>query len=369
MIKKVIRFGIIGAALAIVVIGVMFFLRNSKYSKIDSITLIEERAVGQVKYSKYKGGILKSGRDGAQYLDKEGNLIWTQAFLINNPKVAISGDRVAVADIKGNNVYIFNEKGKTSDLSTPYTIIDLAISQNGVVAVTMEDKLYNYVFIYDSMGGIIAESKTSMERDGIPLSVTISDDGTKLVTSYLHTDGTNISSRVTFYRFDEVGKNFSDRFLGSFTNEGVIIPKIDFINNDTLIAFSDSKIIIYDASYIPKATKEIEVLEQIAGVFANEGYFGIVKEMPINNKKYHVDVFDSSGKPEGGFGTNLDYKELILNDEEIIISNGFRWEIYNLKGKLKYEGSFDSSVEKVLPIKKARYILVSTNKVEEIKLK
>lgn len=360
------------AVLAVIIIGagvsLFFVIKYSKYDGIDKTNLIEERMMEKVDYERYLEGVLKVGRDGVSYINSKGNLVWTQAFLISNPKVDIRSDKVVIADIKGNHIFVFNDKGKISDFSVPFTIIDATVAKNGVVAVAMEDKLYNPLYLYDSLGGIIAKSRTSVEKDGIPLSIAISQDGAKLATSYLHTERTQANSRITFYRFDDVGKNHIDKFLGSFTNEDMIVPQIEFINNDTLVAFSDNKVIIYDANYIPAIAKEINLEEEIAAVLTQSEYISIITK-DKENKTSNVRVYDLEGKLVGQVNTSLEFVEVLINDGEIIVNGKYHWEIYNFRGKLKYKGEFQEEVEKILPIKKGRYIVVSINKVEEITLK
>ena len=368
MLKKLIITGLIIVTIGAIV-GISYVIKYSNYKEVEAINLIEERVYGTLDYERYLNGVMKVGRDGASYIDRKGNIVWAQAFLINNPTVRIREDKVVIVDKKGHQVFVFNEKGKVSDFKVPYTIIDISIGKNSVVAIAMEDKLYNYVHLYDSLGGFIAESKTRMEIDGLPLSIAISQDGSKLATSYLHTDGTKINSRITFYRFDDIGKNHIDNFLGSFTVEDRLVPQIEFINNNTLVAFSDNKVILYDAYYIPAIKEEIPVEEKIAAVFVKGEYIGVVNDVPSETQTYKVHIYDSEGRLSGEVNTNLEFKEVLVNEKEVIIHNGYRWEIYNFRGKLKYEGEFQEEVKRILPIKKGKHIIVSESKVEEITLK
>ena len=55
------------------------------------------------------------------------------------------------------------------------------------------------------------------------VAMALSQDGRKLVTSYLSLGNGKLESWVTFYNFGDVGQNYVDNMVGSYSFEGIRI--------------------------------------------------------------------------------------------------------------------------------------------------
>ena len=91
--------------------------------------------------------------------------------------------------------------------------------------------------MYNQDGSKIYNIKTTVEGDGVPVSMSVSDDGSKLVVAYTAVKGQELATSVVFYNFDEVGQNEVERIVGGYDTYGnQLVSKVEFINSDSYSA-------------------------------------------------------------------------------------------------------------------------------------
>lgn len=76
----------------------------------------------------------------------------------------------------------------------------------GIVAAVLEDTTANYINLYNTDGSKIYTVKTTLAGDGYPLDISISEDATKLIASYLYVSGESIKTNVVFTTFRKSDK-------------------------------------------------------------------------------------------------------------------------------------------------------------------
>jgi len=72
-----------------------------------------------------------------------------------------------------------------------------------------------------------------MDDGGYPISISLSPSGELLAVSYLYVDAGVVKSNVVFYNFGPVGANQSDYMVSAYTYSDLVVPKVQFMNNDT----------------------------------------------------------------------------------------------------------------------------------------
>ena len=73
----------------------------------------------------------------------------------------------------------------------------------------VEDARASYVTFYKKDGSTLDWSiKSILGGDGYQMDVSVSPDGTQVMVSYAYLKNGGISSKVVFYNFSEVGKNY-----------------------------------------------------------------------------------------------------------------------------------------------------------------
>ena len=153
--------------------------------------------------------------------------------------------------------------------------------------------------MYDKTGNIIYEIQTSIDKSGYPMDIALSNDGKKLFTSYFKMDGVNIKNNLTAYNFGEVGQNENaDRMVGGYSFDEEMVPKVEFVTNDIVAAFSDSEILLYNMKEKPSERGSIKYGGEATSIFYCSEYLGYIApdKKKENDTAYILHSYDLSGK-------------------------------------------------------------------------
>lgn len=361
-------------AILLVLAGIFVYTWiNRQYKGYKILSSNDTRLETNASYTQFCDNLLKYTPDGVSYINSNGDTVWSAGINMKMPMAVTCGNYVAIADIGGNNVCIFNEKGSVSSLTMPYTICDVDVAKQGAFAVVLESDKTNYINLYDKNGKMIYEMKTTIDKSGYPLDISISNDGKKLFTSYINIGGTSITNSLAAYNFDDVGQNSNaDRMVGGYTFDEQVIPKVEFIDNNTVVAFGTKSICIYSMKEKPSLKAEIVFDEEINSIFYNEGYVGVIQTIsdPESEHMYIVKVYNTKGKLE--FDTYIDfaYENIFAAKKEIIIYGGSDCMIYRKNGRCKYNGKLSGDIQSIVPNgNRLEYVVVYSNSTDIIKLK
>ena len=89
-------------------------------------------------------------------------------------------------------------------IHTMLPIHSIAASENGEVAVIMNDSKVTWVRLYTARGKEIAYIVRSMEENGYPIAAAVSPDGKTLCLSSVQMSNTAVKSNVSFYDFGKM---------------------------------------------------------------------------------------------------------------------------------------------------------------------
>ena len=159
--------------------------------------------------------------------------------------------------------------------------------------------------------------------------------------------------------------------VGGYKFENEVIPKVEFIDNDTVVAFGTHTITVYAMKEKPTDKASIQLKEDIRSVFYNEKYIGIVQNCNGDDEhKYIVKVYNLNGNLEFDNFIDFDYNNIYAADKEIIITGGTNCLIYRTNGSVKYEGVMSGNIMSMVPNSNSlEYVVVYDDLTETIKLK
>ncbi len=375
-IKKHRRRMVIIAAIGVIVIAIAVVLVMrlidgyvfTSYSVTGSLNREDIESSGYIAYG---DGYIRYSNDGAAYYTAKGKALWNQTYSMQKPQVKICEDCVAIGDINGNTIYIFNKNGNIGKVDTSLVISQIEVAANGAVAAVLEDNEANYINMYDKEGNKIYSVKTTLAGDGYPLDISISNDSAKLIASYVYVSGEEIKTNVVFYNFSEVGQNETERVVGGFNHyNDVLVGDVQFLSNNIAVAVGENVISIYKIKEYPSLEKEIQIDNTIDRVFFGTDYIGLVLDNSDSGELYKMVVYNFSGSKvcEAEFGTQVD--NIQFDGSSVVMNNSTSFSVFNLKGKNVANMSFDMPASKVLPTgTRGEYILINTKYIQNIKLK
>ncbi len=368
--RKASRFLIL--LLVVAGVAVVTFLFNKQYKGYKVVESNVTDYENTANYVEFVDGLLKYTPDGVSYIDANGNTVWSAGVDMKQPVAVVSGKYVAIADLSGNTVGVFNDEGPVSTVTMPYTVCDVDVANQGAFAVVLESEETNYINLYNKKGEIVYEIQTTIDKSGYPLDISISDDGKKLFTSYLNIENSLAENSLAAYNFGDVGQNSNaDRMVGGYKFQDEVIPKVEFIDNDTVATFGTRTITVYAMKEKPTEKASIQLKEDVRSVFYNEKYIGIVQNYTGEEEhKYVVKVYNLNGNLEFDDYIDFDYDNIYAAEKEIIITGGVNCLIFRTNGSVKFEGELAGNIMNMVPNSNSlEYVVVYDDLTETIKLK
>ena len=365
-IKVITIIGIVCALLLAIYLFCVYRTYNNykvrKTIKIETGTNSQYQAFGEF--------VVKYSNDGISYINGT-ETIWNEAYEMKSPIVDVCGDYLAIADKNSNTIYIFNKKGKVGEVNTSYPIIKIEVAQLGVVAALLEEASANYIELYDKEGNLIVSHKSLLSENGFPLSFSISNDGEKMMTSYLSIKEGSTENQVIFYNFSNVGKDEVDRVVGTFNQYGeTIVPAVYFVSNEDAIAIGDNVLTIYKMKEKPTIRKEIKFDKEIQKVFYNEKYVGLIFENSKGDTPYKMEVYSLSGEKIMSKEIEMNLDHVKFAGKNVLMYDDVTCELISLKGVVKFKHVFTKQLDAIVPMESTNtFLLMTKNKIEEISLR
>ena len=324
-------------------------------------------------YLSYNNNLIKYSADGIFYTGFDGSLIWNYTYDMTNPNVDVCGDYIVAYDKKGTEVDIFSTKGFVKSISTTTPVIEPKVASQGTVALLLQENTTSYIQMYDRSGGMLVSGEIHPENSGFPVSMALSSDATRLLLSIINVDNGEVSSDLVFYDFTSEGKKEADNIVATYQYIGALIPKVDYVKNDKAIAFSDSRIIVFNNNLKATVAKDISVTTPMKSIFYNDTHFGYICETALESGEVvnELNVYNLYGFQCVSKAIDNSYQAVtLLDNNEICIKNENEIALYNLQGFERFNYTFEESVYEVIPgTTSRRYYVIQKNKTEEIYIK
>lgn len=358
---------------AVVVLAGMFWFFLRTYHNYEVVDSIERKSDTSANYYFREDGIVCYSKDGVSFTNNDGAVIWDQAFGMSAPKMSTCGDYMAVGDVGANSVYIFSGTGLEGRINLESPIQDIRVSKQGVIAVVLADGDANQINLYSKQGDMLVNVKASISTIGYPLTLALSEDGTRLAVSYVVFNGSKIGSRLIFYNFSN--EETSDEPAGSFDYDE-LFPRLEFVSNDTLLACGAKGFYTYRFKDTVSEKFSHTFADDAKSIFITDSNVGVItKNTEVAKEgqtvdKYAVEVYRFSGGRAASFTFDFEYKSVSASNNDIIFYNDQECEIYTYRGHKKFQYAFEHNIESILPgLKSGEYILLDAQSMQTIRLK
>lgn len=354
------------------IIGIIAYVKwkNKVYSEYEVISAVQWEKNANTQSIPLSDNIFTYSKDGMNCTDPKGNVLWNVTYEMQNPIVRTCKDIVAIGDYNGRKIYVCNKSKSLGQIDTTIPIRDFCVSANGVVAAVLDDTTVTAIQLYDVNGKEIAYFKTTMSKSGYPLALGISDNSEMVAISYLQAGNGTVSSNVAFYNFSSVGQNYTDNLVGGYGYADAIVPFVAFLNEDTVVAVADNRIMFYQGDQTPTNIADVVVDGEIQGIYYSNQLLGVVYYDPNEETSYRLDLYDKNGKLQQSISFSMEYTDILIQNNSIIIFNESECAIYTIDGKLKYQGQFHEAISSIIPTNSlTRYTLITDHDIQTIELK
>ena len=362
----VLKYVIIVGLILLGIFGIRYYMNNRSYTAYSIASTTERTDTITTKYAPFGEHILKYSRDGISYTDASNSLLFSITYTMQDPVLALNEKSGAVADKNGNQIYIFNQEEPKGQITTLLPIKHLAISNQGVVAVLMEESSSSKLEIYSADGNLIGDGIFDLEDAGAPMNLSISSDGTKIAVTFAQITGSKLNSCVAVYNFDSVGENYVDQLVFAENYTEYMIPEVHYFDNSSFAAGCGGVLAFYQGSQIPELVQEVTFTDKIKSVFYGENAVGLVFE-DVEGKM--LALYDLKGNLVSQIPFEMDYNNIRIEDNRVLIYNDTEMGLYSYNGKACFNYTFENSMVDIFTTKsRSKYLFIYTNETQMIKL-
>ena len=214
-------------------------------SEVETNATVESMAVdisSKATVAVFGKEFLLCTKDGVKYFAAMGDQKWSDTFNMTSPAMVQEGDYVAVGDMGGKTVRVYNREGMLYDLQADGSPVQFALNESGYLSLITKNEDTYRIRIYNTKGTLLKERVE--ESNGVyPLCSDISDDSRVFAVTYLDTTDISPIGRVVLFYIDaEESENHTDSMFAAVEKTGEIIPVIGFMDKGVLAAVSDLNI-------------------------------------------------------------------------------------------------------------------------------
>lgn len=359
------------AVVAVAGIAAAFWIsqKNRVYTEYSVTESCARNVAGGAKTIALGDCILTYSNDGASCFDIRGKAVWNETFEMQDPIVATCRSTIAFGDYNGRKIYVMNTQGILGEVSTNMPIRALAVAESGVVAAVLDDVDITWIYLYNSNGEVAVRFKTTMSQFGYPIDISLSPNNNLAMISFLAQDEGDIKSSVAFYNFGEVGQNEVDNYMSGYDYPAVV-PHVRFMTSELAYAMADDRLAFYEGAQKPVSKFEILLEDEVRSVYNNDKYVALVTYDTTGGHKYMISVYDSNGEKHLSQGFDLEYRNVVLEGENIYIYGETECCIYSMAGVEKYAGTMSENISLLIPGDSIhRFTLVSNESINTVELK
>ena len=365
-VSVILKYAAVVAVVLLAIFGIRYYMNNRTFTGYSIASTTERSDTLTTKYAPFGDKILKYSRDGVSYTDDANSLLFSITYTMQDPILALSQKAGAVADKNGSQIYIFDQEKQMGQITTLLPIKHIAISNQGVVAVLMEESKSSKLEIYSADGTIIGDGIFDLEDAGYPMNLSISSDGTKIAIAFAQISGSKFNSSVAVYNFDNVGENYVDHLVFAKNYTDYMIPELHYFDASTLVAVGDGILGFYQGSQIPEIVNEVAIENEIKSVFYGENMVGLVFET-VEGKM--LTLYDAKGNLVTQIPFTMDYDNIRIADNRVLIYNDTEMGLYSFSGKECFRQTFETSMVDIFTTKsRSKYLFIYTNETQLVKL-
>lgn len=338
------------------------FQSNDQNNNPEIISEFKYEAKEHPVFKVYNDYIIQCTKNSITWLNKKGEKQQAKEITVDNPIMKTSGAYLLLADIKGNDFYVFNGKNRIWNEKTDGSLINADINNNGYVSIVKKKKGYKgAIGVYDPIGNFIF----SIVRGGeYILTSKVLTSPESVIINTIDTSGIHANSKLELI-------DMHAKVVATATQEDAIFPSLWNLNSNYIMAVSDNMLVCYDMGLKEKWKKEFEKIyssnialgKYIIIAADRESKTGILSKGTTDVKIMNIKGQEAASYSLEGKVSNIESFNNIL-----AISSGNEVHFINTSGNLirKYSGRAD--IMGVQFFNKQEAIVVTKNDIVVLKI-
>lgn len=309
-----------------------------------------------------------STKDGIKYYNQVGDQRWSDTYNMISPKMVSEGNWIAIADLSGNNLRVYNANGLQFEIQAKGNVLQFALNENGFLSlITGQDGRFG-VYVYNNKGVLIKERVE--ENDGLyPVASDISGDNRSFAVSYIDTSNVVPISRILFFYINQQdSQEYTDSiFSASVEKSDELIIKINYMKDDILAAVSDKSVYAIDsdgveswAFHLANIVSQCDMSNKdyIVLAFGNERASAIVLDDAVAFSKNSVVWLDTTGRVRGQYESTEPIEHITSSASGIVIGNNNNFIGINHSGKASWDYRSTTDIYDCIPMTTLRDVMI-----------
>lgn len=306
---------------ALLLVNIEYILEILPISTVSEYTISADETRQYISFGKY---ILVCDRNGISAVDKFGKEKWKFAEILDIPIVVVSKNEIVAAATGGTEIFRIDKNGKYTSISTENPIMNLKLTDNGILLSITDKKMYNGgVTVFDEKGNELFNWWTGTDRFA---DAAVTNDKI-LAVSNLVTDNNKIQTEISYFNLNKSSEKYkSEKFDG-------LINCIKWITDNKLVAISENQVSVFDKNGKEKWTRKFE--KSIINYYnvENKNNLVFVTGGGTYDKNMNVTTFNSNGKEIGSFEYKNEIIQMKANSESIMFVENNGIFLVNKNGK------------------------------------
>ena len=299
-------------------------------------------------------------KDGVKYFASMGDGKWSDTFNMTSPVMVQEGDYVAVGDMGGKTVRVYDRSGMLYDLQADGSPVQFALNESGYLSLITKNEDTYRIRIYNTKGTRLKERVE--ESNGVyPLCSDVSDDSRVFAVSYLDTTDISPIGRVVMFYIDaEESENHTDSMFAAVEKTDEIIPVIGYMEKGVLAAISDLNVYGIGSDGGEQWSYPLENTIDQAALGAKE-YIVLALGDSVANKdgreKGTVCWLDGSGKEKASFESGESVTYLQAVKKGVVVGNDRKYTGVSHGGNEDWSYNATGDLTDLIPMDKLNIVM------------
>lgn len=341
----------------------------TKLSRTEGTDGADSRILGRIELDNsskaaiavFEKEFLLCTKDGVKYYTAIGAQKWNDTFNMSAPTMVREGDYIAVGDMGGKTIRVYDREGLCYDLQTEGSPVQFALNESGYLSlITRSEDTYR-IRIYNESGALLKERVE--ESSGIyPLSSDVSDDSRSFAVSYVDTtDIVPIGRVLLFYIGAEDSENYTDSiFAAAVERSNELIPIVSYRENGVLAVISDQAVygIGSDGGELWSYPLE-NTIDQVA--LGDKAYIVLALGDSVGDRdgreKGTVCWLNDSGVERASFETGDSVTYLIATEKGVVIGNDRSYTGVTHGGNENWSSVMTGEMSDMIPMERLNRVM------------
>lgn len=339
LLKKLNKKRLIISATVLIILGILIYNIPAIYEFFvySDYQTVEGLIGGDYMMERYGSDMLCYNNKEMSRVSSSGDVEWTVAVSTTSPKAIVKNDYILLADLSGNNAYLYNDDKLRCEIKISEEICVAALDRDGNVALASKKRGYKgAVAIFNDDGEKQYEFSSG---EGYISALDILDD--ELVMSQVTATETGVNSRIILVNWKDNEEKQCENKKDSLVFDVKFQPGGDIIavSDKDLTGYDDDGTLDFEVDFKGRNLKKYNVESEDNLVFCFEG--------DRNNSV--IESYSKSGDLRGTRTENGEISGIDVCGEAILINNM-------------------RSVKKIYPNGDAEEAIISKHDVRGIKL-